>query len=194
LSDAQRIAAEEKKQRELYGRLWIWEGYFNEKNQQKWLDCAEALKHVNDHVLQDIEDFILLKGFGKEKPDKIRQLIDDDHKERISKEKNKLETGQEEYEAKAMEHLKKRRFMNSVRPPHYWNFFEDGREEERVKHVLRFNANPNECYHDGRIETVLQFISEIGGNLRNYEEIKWNQLCKMVCDIFYNDYKKDQAA
>jgi hypothetical protein len=30
---------------------------------QKWLDTAEALKHINDHVLQDIEDSILLEGF-----------------------------------------------------------------------------------------------------------------------------------
>jgi hypothetical protein len=71
-----------------YGRFWIWEGYFNEKNKEKWLECAEALKHVNDHVLQDIEDFIILKGFGREKPDKIRQLIDEDHRTRIAYEKN----------------------------------------------------------------------------------------------------------
>jgi len=88
MSEAQKAAAEERKERMTYGRYWIWDGYFNDKNKQKWLDCAEALKHVNDHVLQDIEDYILIKGFGKEKPEKIRQMIDDDHKARIAFEKN----------------------------------------------------------------------------------------------------------
>ena len=49
-----------------------------------WLETAESLKHINDMVLQDIEDFILLKGFGKEKPNKIEQIIEHDHKERIN--------------------------------------------------------------------------------------------------------------
>lgn len=85
-----------------YGRYWIWEGYFNEKIKQKWLDTAEALKHINDHVLQDIEDFILLKGFGRGvKPDKIREMIEDDHKSRIELNKKMMEDGVEEYEQKA---------------------------------------------------------------------------------------------
>ena len=38
------------------------------------------LKHVNPHVLQDIEDAIMLKGFGKEKPERVRVMIEEDHK------------------------------------------------------------------------------------------------------------------
>ena len=52
--------------------MWIWTGYFNEKNRQKWLDTAEALKHINDHVLQDIEDAIILEGFKGVKKDKLK--------------------------------------------------------------------------------------------------------------------------
>ena len=63
LTEEQIAALEEKKEREIYGRYWVWEGYFNEKNKEQWLDTAEALKHINDHVLQDIEDAILLEGF-----------------------------------------------------------------------------------------------------------------------------------
>jgi len=39
-----------------------------------------------------------------------------------------MEAGPEadEWEQKMNEHIKKRRFMNGIRPPHYWNFFEDG--------------------------------------------------------------------
>jgi len=63
LSEAQLAAKKEEEERKKYGRFWIWESYFSEKNMQKWLDTAEALKHINDHVLQDIEDYILLEGF-----------------------------------------------------------------------------------------------------------------------------------
>ena len=52
----------DKKDRKEWGRLFIWEGYFNPKIEEKWLETAEALKHVNKHVCQDIEDYILLKG------------------------------------------------------------------------------------------------------------------------------------
>ena len=63
LSEAQLAQKKEEEERKKYGRFWIWESYFSEKNMQKWLDTAEALKHINDHVLQDIEDSILLEGF-----------------------------------------------------------------------------------------------------------------------------------
>jgi hypothetical protein len=64
-----------------------------------------------------------------------------------------------------MEHIKKRRFMNEIRPPMYWNFFEDGPEAHRVKHVLRHNADPTKCYSDGRVEKIMTTIEEIGMNL-----------------------------
>jgi len=51
LSDHQKQQEIEKKEREIYGRYWIWEGYFNEKNTPKWLETAEALKHINPQVL-----------------------------------------------------------------------------------------------------------------------------------------------
>jgi len=47
------------------------------------------LKHINEHVLQDIEDFIILKGFGKQKrPEALKEVIENDHKQRIDFEKN----------------------------------------------------------------------------------------------------------
>ena len=81
--------------------------------------------------------------------------------------------------------------MNGIRPPSYWNFFEDGNEQDRVKHVLRYNANPMQSYQDGRIEDILQNIAEIGNNLRNYEEQKWKTLMKHVQLIFNHDFSKD---
>lgn len=41
----------EEAEREIYGRYWMWEGYFNEKKKDQWLETAEMLKHVNPHVL-----------------------------------------------------------------------------------------------------------------------------------------------
>lgn len=60
--------------------------------------------------------------------------------------------------------------MNEIRPPMYWNFNEEGSDVNKVKHVLRANARPNECYEDGRIQSILTAIEEIGMSLQRYEE------------------------
>lgn len=78
--------------------------------------------------------------------------------------------------------------MNDVRPPAYWNFFEDCAEHEKVQHVLRYNADPTKSYVDKRMDLILNNIMEIGNNLKGYEEIKWTQLVSMVHDIFDFDY------
>ena len=56
---------------------------------------------------------------------------------------------------KAMDDIKKRKFLYQLRPPYYWNFFEDCRDELKVKHVLRYNANPEKCYDDGRVQIIM---------------------------------------
>ena len=44
------------------------EGYFREEEgearKEVWEAAAEMMKSVNDQVLEDIEDYILLEGFG----------------------------------------------------------------------------------------------------------------------------------
>ena len=80
----QQLAMEaEEADRKKYGRYWIWEGYFNDRNKEEWEVAAEALKHVNEMVIQDIEDFLLLKAFKGQKPKQIQAIIDNDHNERI---------------------------------------------------------------------------------------------------------------
>lgn len=83
MTEQQKAKEIEKKEREIYGRYWIWEEYFSEKNEQKWLDTAEELKHVNPQVIQDIEDFLLLKGFKESKKEVIKELIEADRLARI---------------------------------------------------------------------------------------------------------------
>lgn len=48
LTEGQREANIEEAERKKYGRYWIWDSYFNDKNRQLWLDTADALKHIND--------------------------------------------------------------------------------------------------------------------------------------------------
>ena len=43
--------------------MWIWEGYIAPAKKEQFLACAEKLRHINPHVMQDIEDYILLEGF-----------------------------------------------------------------------------------------------------------------------------------
>ena len=51
-----------------YGRTWIWEGYFNEdEHKATWMEGAERLRHINQQVLEDIEDYIILDGFKGQK-------------------------------------------------------------------------------------------------------------------------------
>ena len=103
----------------------------------------------------------------------------------------------EVFEEKAKVDNKKRRFMSTLRPPYYWNFFEDGPLPDRVDHVLRYNAKPTDCYSDGRVEKILTNIEEIGMNLQRYEEQKWKTLRKQTLVIFkdeFDEFKKQLEA
>lgn len=78
LSEGEKQKKIEEAERKKYGRYWIWEGYYNEKKTDLWLDTAEALKHVNEQVIEDIEDSILLKAFKGVSEAKVQKMIDDD--------------------------------------------------------------------------------------------------------------------
>ena len=78
--------------------------------------------------------------------------------------------------------------MNNIRPPHYWNFFQDGPETQKVKHVLRANARPQDSYCDGRVEKILENLMRIGKNLSSHEDVKWKQLTKHTLHIFEQEF------
>lgn len=71
MTEKEIVLLQEKKEREKYGRFWLWENYSNPLNEPKWLENAERLKHINDHVIQDIEDHILLLSFKNMKQHEI---------------------------------------------------------------------------------------------------------------------------
>lgn len=61
-----------------YGRMWVWEGYYDPDRTVQWLDAVDKLKSINSHVIQDIEDHILLHGFKGKKPLEIKRIIEID--------------------------------------------------------------------------------------------------------------------
>ena len=101
------------------------------------------LKHINVHILQDIEDSILLEGFKEIKQTKVVEgKIDFDETERIQNQQKLLgEEGTAFKDGKTKE-IKKRKDFYSLRPPECWNFFDDSPAAQRAKHVLRANAYP----------------------------------------------------
>lgn len=91
---------------------------------------------------------------------------------------------------------KKRAFVNYMKPPFCWNFFLkddedfDG-EESKIPHVLRADAEPQKCYIDGRVESVLEDINSIGFHLTRHEEIRWVTLRNFTLQIFIEMAKKE---
>ena len=69
-----------------------------------------------------------------------------------------------------------------MRPKFCWNFYDDS--ETKVPHLLRYNANPMECYEDGRVQSIIKDIQEIGLHLSKYEEINWKRLRDSTLEIF----------
>lgn len=99
------------------------------------------------------------------KPAQIKQVIDDDHATRVkSTAMFLIKDGEKaKFEKQQAEDNLKRQYLNDHRPPVCWNFFEDG--AQKVKHILRFDANPYKCYSDGRVEKVMTSIYDMGEHL-----------------------------
>lgn len=104
--------------------------------------AAEKLRRINPHVLQDIQDYILLQGFKGKKLEEVKKIINQDLQTRRQRQPDR--TKEQEEAEKELD--KKRGFVNYMKPPFCWNFFlkdEDGNiEEEKIPHVLRAEAEP----------------------------------------------------
>ena len=167
--------------------MWIWELYFNESRKEQWISAAQKLRKINPHVLQDIEDYILLQAFKKKKINEVKRIIEQDLHQRRMQQKDR--TKEKEEEEKILD--KKRAFVNYMKPPFCWNFFmkEDDEEEQKIPHVLRAEAEPKKCYIDGRVESVLEDISSLGLHLTKHEEGAWLTLRKLTIEIFKHENK-----
>ena len=213
---AAREAAKQKKLEEeemkKYGRKWIWQNYISENRKNDWLNCAEDLRHINDHVIQDIQDFILIKGYPKQKQ-KDRKAIKSEVDQLLTQ-SDKVENKDN---AEEVELAKKRReFELSLRPPFIWNFKETRiDQEEKIKledplkmmkeekdnseaetkdedepYLINHNASPEDCYkyeeeiHTNRVQKFLKDLTNLTYNLRSHEEQKWRTLVDLCIDIF----------
>lgn len=94
--------------------------------------------------------------------------------------KKKNRSKEDEEEEKTTD--QRRNFLNVMRPPYCWNFFEDS--EDKTPHVLRAEADPKKCYIDGRIEKILEDISQLGHHVSHYEETNWKRLRTFTVEIF----------
>ena len=151
------------------------------------------LGEVNPHVLQDMEDAILLKGFQSMKPLAIKSEIDKDQEQRIAAEKKLRGTDGAEYEKSEKEMEAKRQILAQLRPSDkIWNFFEDCEESERVKHVMQYNAKPEAIYCDGRIQHIMENVELLAANPKSYNEPVWNSLMRNTVVIFKEELKEHQ--
>jgi hypothetical protein len=194
-----------------YGRQWIWEKYISDNRKEVWLETAETLRHINKHVVSDIQDFIMIQGFKKEHQKK-RQLIDEkvetlllSHEDpKINEDKNLQQ-----------EILRKRKFEMEHRPPYVWNFFEtradreekvkiqrkqdivpegekqdEDEDKENKRYLLNAFSDPMSCYRneeaikENRVSKVLQSIETLSYNLRTHETEKWKTLTNLCIAIF----------
>jgi hypothetical protein len=161
--------------------MFIWEGYHHPGKVEQWIVASEKLRHINSHVIQDIEDYIMLAAFQGKSIAEIKRIIDVDL---LGRKKKKGKSKEEEEEDKQED--KKRKFLQQMRPPFIWNFFEQG---DQTPHILRAEADPMKCYVDGRIESLMADISHLGNHLTKHDDARWKLLVKFTLEIFKAEHK-----
>lgn len=126
-----------------------------------------------------------MDGYFKKDIKDTRKHIDQHKTELRQKKKNRSK--EEEEEEKKED--KDRSFLNMMRPPFCWNFFEDN--EKKTPHILRHDAKPQECYIDGRVESILEDIEAVGHHLQRHEDVKWKVLRNHTLEIFKHQIKHE---
>lgn len=144
MTETQMFKEAQKKEIEMFGRMWVWEGYISEKMKSTWLGAAEQLRHINLHVRQDIQDYLIMNHFVKTENDKQKILnrieLAKNTKKGAGKKKAANPVGASEAEIR-------KTLLERFRPPYCWNFF----TEEEENHELRIDAKPTACYKDSRV-------------------------------------------
>lgn len=125
----------------------------------------------------------MLESFKGKSMTEIKRIIDTDF---ANRKKKKGKSKEEEEEEKLED--KKRRFLQQMRPPYIWNFFEQG---EQTPHLLRPEADPHKCYVDGRIESLFADIQSLGLHLTKHDDIRWKTIVKYTLEIFKAEFKRE---
>ena len=147
--------------------------------------ASEKLRHINSHVIEDIEDYIMLQAFKSKNVEEVKKLIEDDLTQR---KKKKGKSKEEEEEEKAED--RRRKFLDQMRPPFVWNFFEP--QDVLTPHILRAEADTAKCYADGRVESLMEDINQIAIHLTKHEDIRWKSLVNFTLEIFKAEFKREQ--
>ena len=197
--EAARQVALLKKELEVYGRTWIWENYYKEDEEKKafWYAGAAALRRINRQVLEDIQDYLMIKGFTKDgqmlQVEAIQMRTQKDlieKRQRLGMEQSNGEQNEEEKQETPLElgvvEDQKRKFITPLRPDQrIWNFIEEN-EESKVPHVLRATADPNASYIDGRVADFTNLVEGMGTHLRMHQADMWHHINSMTLAIFQN--------
>jgi hypothetical protein len=200
---------QEEREMKQYGRRWIWQNYISENRKKDWEDVATGLMHINDHVVQDIIDYILIKAFPPSKQKNRKDIKEEVDNLLIESGKVQNKDNKEEIDrAKRIRELEL-----SLRPPYVWNFFEtrideeekvklqtvcEKKEEEKLKepnedndpYLINHDANPEICYKNeellgrNRVTKLLKDLENLTYNLKTHEQAKWNMLTELCIDIF----------
>jgi hypothetical protein len=158
--------------RKLYGRFWTWKDYLPENTKEDVLDGAEAVRHVNISVKQDIWDFLITEGMRP-------RLKGNPH----SKE-NKLLMQEYLASKKKVEEDDKKKYPEDQRAPKLWN-----NPDIEKDHQHRVNADPKICYVDGRIEQLLNLVDRLAIQLASYNKDRWDELVAQVIECYKLDDK-----
>lgn len=174
---------------------------------------AHLISTINEQVLEDVEDWIILKGFKA-----LKWSVPELHKKieaRLTQQRERAKMLQSEEEKnqepeEVMGETKKkevvdiieegkiedkyRKFMEPLRPhERIWNFQWD-KEERRPAHVLRPEAQPEKCYIDGRVTKLLAAVATASEQLRSTDSERWQKLVEYTLKIFKDQEQKEDAA
>lgn len=200
-------AEQDAKDKEMFGRYWIWDTYMTETvteltpdgkpevkqmgKRDLWQASAQLIRHINKHVIEDMNDFLLMKIFKLQKQSdyekmhqKVKEMKVQEERDTIMatlKERNiktkDIPEARELEEGKFKDEDKKRTFCVQMRPPYIWNFF--GEEEEKIQHLINPKANPEECYkyeENNRVRRIFDACLDLGTDLMNHEAANWAKL------------------
>ena len=150
---------------------------------------AGLLRQINVQVLEDIEDYIMLKAFAGDSVVQIGSKIKKNLEQKREIERTLMEEVKEENDPHILgkEEDRKRKFLlEEVQRPHkkVWNFIQEQDSENFVPHVLRADADPHKAYEDGRINDLFELIQFLAIHIRTFTEQRWKFINTATLDIF----------
>ncbi|EGR32942.1 hypothetical protein IMG5_065980 [Ichthyophthirius multifiliis] len=157
-----------KRDEAIYGRYFILENLMDEKDREEFEQSVEMLRHVNEAVQQDMQDFYI-------------QINNQALKKKLKKNKNQVS-----YFLELSEKQNADIMMNVVRPPEMWNYPKIIEENHRFRCI----AKPSKCYEDHRIDDIDRKINNLAEKLYGYRRFTWKEIVERVIDVYANKYNE----